>query len=121
MNFLKIAALSAAVAIALGAFGAHALKESLAANGMTETWKTAVLYHLTHSLALFALALRSGGVGKGPALWSARLWCAGILLFSGSLYGLALGGPSILGPITPLGGLSFIAGWVALVFAKPTR
>ena len=101
--------------IALGAFGAHALKETLAANGSLDTWKTAVLYHLVHAVALFALAGWSAPAPK--AAWIARCWTAGIICFSGSLYWLALGGPKLLGPITPLGGLAFLAGWL-LVFLQ---
>ena len=121
MNFLKIAAISAAIAIALGAFGSHALNDRLVAEGMLEAWKTAVLYHLVHSVALFSLAFRSGGIQSRQSTIAAWTWLAGILLFSGSLYGLALGGPSILGPVTPLGGLSLIVGWVALAFSSASE
>jgi len=121
MNFLKIAAISAAIAIALGAFGAHALNDRLVAEGMLEAWKTAVLYHLVHSVALFFLAFRLGGIQSLQSTIAAWTWLAGILLFSGSLYGLALGGPSILGPVTPLGGLSLIVGWVALAFSSASE
>jgi len=93
--------------VALGAFGAHALKEALAANGTTATWQTAVLYHLIHAVALAAL----------PGWrWVGRCWTAGIVLFSGSLYWLALGGPKILGPVTPLGGAAFLLGWALLAW-----
>ncbi len=112
MNFLKIAAISAALAVALGAFGAHALHDQLVADGTLEAWKTAVLYHLLHSVALFSLAI---GRANPLAGW---LWAAGIVLFSGSLYGLVLTGWSFLGPITPLGGLCFIGGWLALFFSR---
>jgi uncharacterized membrane protein YgdD (TMEM256/DUF423 family) len=88
--------------VALGAFGAHALKETLMTGGHTNTWQTAVLYHLVHSVAL--LAFPSGK-------WAGRCWIAGIVLFSGSLYWLALGGPKFLGPITPLGGIMLLSGW----------
>jgi len=93
--------------IALGAFGAHALKETLLANGTTTTWQTAVLYHLVHAVALVAL----------PGwTWVGRCWVAGVVLFSGSLYWLALGGPKLLGPVTPLGGLAFLLGWALLAW-----
>jgi uncharacterized membrane protein YgdD (TMEM256/DUF423 family) len=121
MNFLRIAAISAAIAIALGAFGAHALNDRLVADGMLEAWKTAVLYHLVHSVALFSLAFRSGGIQSRQSTIAAWSWLAGMFLFSGSLYGLALGGPSILGPITPLGGLGLIIGWVALAFSSASE
>jgi uncharacterized membrane protein YgdD (TMEM256/DUF423 family) len=91
--------------ITLGAFGAHALRDSLAERGMTQAWQTAVLYHLLHAVALLALPAWTG---------VRRLWIVGVFLFSGSLYGLALGGPKLLGPITPLGGLTLLAGWALL-------
>ena len=75
MNFLKIAAISAAIAIALGAFGSHALNDRLVAEGMLEAWKTAVLYHLVHSVALFSLAFRSGGIqSRQSTLQPGRGW-----------------------------------------------
>jgi len=101
--------------VALGAFGAHLLRASLDAAGMREAWETAVRYQLVHAAALLGLAgwLRSAeGRAGARAAWAARLWVAGTLLFSGSLYGLALGGPRWLGPVTPLGGLALIAGWL---------
>ena len=118
MNFKRIAAISAAIAIVLGAFGAHALKERLVAANTLDSWNTAVLYHLVHSVALLAVALYGKNALKGSLSVAAKLWCLGIVVFSGSIYILALGGPGWLGPITPIGGLGFIAGWVALAFAK---
>jgi uncharacterized membrane protein YgdD (TMEM256/DUF423 family) len=101
--------------VALGAFGAHALKAQLAANGHIETWKTAVLYQLIHTVALLALASRQelpANTVKSHSLSIICIsWIVGIVLFSGSLYSLALGGPNWLGPITPLGGLAFLIGW----------
>src|SRR5665213_2039939 len=101
------------VGVGMGAFGAHALKETLALRSSDGTWHTAVLYHLVHSAALLAIA--RGQFSDGNAMiWAARCWIAGIILFSGSLYWLALGGPSVLGPITPLGGLAFLIGWALI-------
>ena len=99
----------------MGAFGAHALKPTLEAAGTLYVWQTAVDYQMWHALALLFSALipKSGAAGRAATL----LFSSGILLFSGSLYWLALGGPSWLGPVTPLGGLSLMAGWVALAFA----
>lgn len=111
----RIAAFLCFLAVGLGAFGAHGLKASLEANGMLEAWKTAVLYHLAHAVALLVLALH--GANNRGAWW---LLCAGILLFSGSLYLLALTNLRWLGPITPVGGLCFLAGWAWLIFT-PTR
>lgn len=101
--------------VALGAFGAHALKDTLAAHGTLAVWQTAVLYQLLHSVALLALAgWRDGHVG--PSAKVGACWVAGIVLFSGSLYVIALGGPKILGPITPLGGLAFLSGWALIMW-----
>lgn len=111
MSRLTLSCILATAGIILGAFGAHALKEMLTANDMVKPWETAVLYHLVHSVALFSLACASDRI---KSRWATRLWVAGILMFSGSLYLIALGGPKILGPITPLGGLAFIAGWIML-------
>lgn len=102
--------------VALGAFGAHALKSSLAESGHTGTWQTAVLYHLVHSVALLALA-GWRDAHAGPSTKAAVCWIIGIFLFSGSLYWLSLGGPRLLGPVTPLGGVALLAGW-ALVAAS---
>ena len=118
MNFKNVGALSSALAISLGALGAHKFEAQLVANGTLETWKTAALYHLVHSVALYFLAtLESQDLDRlaRVAMW---LWFGGVLLFSGSLYALALTRWPVLGPITPLGGLSFIAGWVVLLFSR---
>lgn len=100
--------------VALGAFGAHALKATLLAHGTAATWQTAVHYHLIHTVALLGLA--GWADGWPQARWTGRCWAAGVILFSGSLYWLALGGPKILGPITPLGGLALLAGWLLLAW-----
>jgi len=104
--------------VGLGAFGAHWLKDTLTAAGTLDTWRTAVSYQLLHAVALLALAGWSGS--RPRKAWIGRCWVAGAVLFSGSLYGLALGGPKVLGPITPLGGLFFLAGW-ALVAVEAWR
>jgi len=95
--------------VALGAFGAHGLEETLARNGTAETWRTAVFYHLVHAVVLFVLAERRP-VATGP--WLA--FFAGILIFSGSLYILSVTGLKWLGAITPLGGVSLLIGWLWL-------
>ena len=116
MNSLlfRVAATLCFLAVALGAFGAHALKGTLAANHTTEVWKTAVLYHFIHAIALLVLAAL-------PALnrVAGSLFAAGIVIFSGSLYLLALTNVKWLGAITPLGGLCFLAGWVSLAVWPP--
>lgn len=117
---LAWAGLLGATGVALGAFGAHALRPTLAAAGTAGVWETAVHFQLLHAAALlgFAAWLRAGGTpGTGGAAWAVRLWAAGTLLFSGSLYVLALGGPRWVGPVTPLGGAALIAGWVAAALA----
>ena len=115
-NITLAAALLGLSGVALGAFGAHALKPTLEAHGSVETWKTAVLYHLVHAVALLALAgWRDAHAGPNGRI--AVLWAAGVVLFSGSLYWLSLGGPRFLGPVTPLGGLAFLAGWFLLAWA----
>jgi uncharacterized membrane protein YgdD (TMEM256/DUF423 family) len=110
--------------VALGAFGAHGLKAVLIERGMTQAWETAARYHLLHAIALIGVAawLR-GGPGKSGKWMSAtaRCWVSGTVLFSGSLYWLALGGPRWLGPITPLGGVIMIAGWLLLLVAAGQR
>lgn len=106
--------LAAFIAIALGAFGAHALKDTLLEAGTLDVWQTAVDYHIWHALALVICSiLPQPGRAKCIAV---ILFSIGILLFSGSLYWLALSGPRWLGPITPLGGLSLMAAWTALLF-----
>jgi len=104
------------LAVALGAFGAHALKARLGAD-MTAVWQTAVQYHAWHALALVAagLVLAQRPLARGVA-WSAWCFAAGILLFSGSLYLLALTGVRTFGAVTPIGGLAFLAGWVAFAW-----
>jgi len=113
--FPRIAAALCFLAVALGAFGAHWLKPTLEAHGLTDVWNKAVLYHFIHAIALFVLAL-CGTANRG-AWW---LFFAGILLFSGSLYVMALTNVRWLGAVTPLGGLCFLAGWAWLVIS-PTR
>ena len=113
------AAIAGSTAVALGAFGAHALKPTLLARGSLETWHTASLYHLVHAVALLGVALATlGGSAPGQALArAATCWLAGTVLFSGSLYLLSVGGPRWLGPITPVGGVLLIAGWILVAFA----
>src|SRR6266702_1506737 len=112
---LRIAAALCFLAVALVAIGAHWLKPSLEANGLVEVWNKAVLYHFIHAIALFVLALY--GTANRGAWW---LFFAGIFLFSGSLYAIALTNLRWLGAITPLGGLCFLAGW-AWLFVAPTK
>jgi len=106
----RIAAALGFLAVGFGAFGAHGLKGLLTRNGTADIWEKAVFYHLIHAVMLFVLAERD----KLPAAaW--RFFLAGILLFSGSLYLLAVTDLRWLGAVTPLGGLSFMAGWLMFV------
>jgi uncharacterized membrane protein YgdD (TMEM256/DUF423 family) len=109
---IRSAALSGFLAVALGAFGAHGLKEILARHDTTAIWETAVFYHFIHTVMLFLLAQRRP-VQTGP--WLSFL--AGIVVFSGSLYLLAVTNARWLGAITPIGGVSFLVGWFWLAFA----
>ncbi len=112
MTMIRIAAALCFLAVALGAFGAHSLRSTLETHGMLDAWNKAVLYHFIHAIALLALALY--GTANRGACW---LLFAGIFLFSGSLYLLALSNVRWLGAITPLGGLCFLAGWAWLIIA----
>ena len=122
--FLAFGAASAAIAVAAGAFGAHALRARLDARAL-EIWETAARYQMYHALALILVALLIERVGAPPqATWlrvAGWAFVAGTLLFSGSLYAMALTGVTKLGAITPLGGVAFIAGWVALAFVAMPR
>jgi uncharacterized membrane protein YgdD (TMEM256/DUF423 family) len=106
--------------VGLGAMGAHVLAATLAERGMAHAWETGALYHLFHALAVFGAAIWLRGSASRTRkhfVWATRCWVAGILLFSGSLYWLALGGPRWLGPVTPLGGVALMAGWVLVISA----
>lgn len=103
--------------VALGAFGAHALKERLDEN-QQKTYQTGIQYHLIHGLGLVLIGLYAGMTEHASlTLWAGWLITAGIILFSGSLYALSLTGIRKLGAITPLGGVAFLAGWVMFIAA----
>lgn len=121
---LAAAGLAGLTGVALGAMGAHAWKATLVARGTLDAWQTAAHYHLLHAAALLAAAtwLRvAAGAPAGMLVGAARCWTAGIVLFSGSIYWLALGGPRWLGPVTPLGGVAFMAGWLLVALAAFRR
>ncbi len=113
MSWLAVSSVSGALAVLLGAFGAHGLKSRVPPESVA-SWNTAVEYHLLHSVVLLALALFAASGGPSSP-WAMRAFSAGIVLFSGSIYVLVLGGPHWMGPITPIGGLCLIAGWLALL------
>lgn len=116
--FAMIGALSAGLAVAAGAFGAHALRAKVEPR-LLEVFETAVRYQMYHALALLAVAwlVGQGGRVAGPAGWAGWCFVAGTVLFSGSLYAMTFTGIRALGAITPLGGVGFIAGWVLLAVA----
>ena len=107
------AAIAGALAVALGAFGAHALREHLEPAAL-QTWHTAVQYQFWHALALLAAVVAPASRCRTASM---AAFIAGIVLFCGSLYALALGAPRFVGALTPFGGASFIAGWISLGFA----
>jgi uncharacterized membrane protein YgdD (TMEM256/DUF423 family) len=112
---LLAASVLGGVGVVFGALGAHALGPTLAARGLRDAWETGVHFQMFHALALLGLAgwMRPAPTGAAArrATQAVRAWLAGAILFSGSLYALALGAPAWLGFVTPLGGLVLIAGW----------
>eukprot|EP00933_Yihiella_yeosuensis_P049983 TRINITY_DN47743_c0_g1_i1.p1 TRINITY_DN47743_c0_g1~~TRINITY_DN47743_c0_g1_i1.p1 ORF type:complete len:123 (-),score=12.19 TRINITY_DN47743_c0_g1_i1:8-376(-) len=122
MDAFAFGALNGALSVGMGAFGAHALKNRFKDYPVADreyyqdVWKTASAYHLAHSLAICIAPQFSKYFGWGPM--SAKLFAAGITLFSGSLYALVLTEEKKYGAVTPVGGLCLIAGWVALAFRK---
>ena len=111
--FFGIGSVGAGLAVALGAFAAHGLRSKLAPE-MLDVFETGVRYQMYHSLGLLAVAWAASRWPAGGVTAAGWLFLAGIVLFSGSLYGLSLGGPRWLGPVTPLGGTAFLIGWGAL-------
>ena len=116
--FLLLGSISAFLFVAIGAFGAHALKAKLEAGGYVETFNTGVQYHMIHSIAIIGVALLTQHLNSTGLLYGAGwAFVIGIIIFSGSLYALSITGMSILGAITPIGGLAFLTGWVLLFIA----
>lgn len=115
--FLTLGGVNALLAVALGAFGAHALKARLAAD-MLAVYQTGVHYHLFHALGLLVVGLVATQISDSTYLrWCGWLMLTGIALFSGSLYALSVTGLRSLGMVTPFGGISFIAAWSLFVAA----
>ncbi|GAB4375879.1 MAG: DUF423 domain-containing protein [Acidobacteriota bacterium] len=113
---LAIAALLGGLAVAAGAFGAHALGQRVGAEQLA-WWETGVRYQLAHALAmLLAVLLARAGAG-GAALVAAALLAAGTVIFSGTLYAMTLGAPRMLGAVTPIGGVAMLAGWLVLAWS----
>ena len=122
MNWSAIAAVFLALAVGTGAFGAHGLKARLDANHL-DIYKTAVLYHFLHALGMLVVATlpRAGALSADSANSVCWLLAAGILIFSGSLYLLAVTGVGVLGAITPFGGVAFISAWLLLAWKLVRR
>ena len=123
MTWSSGGAILLAMAVVLGAFGAHGLKDRLDPYSMS-VYEKAVFYHFIHALGLLIVALlpRTGTFSEFATNWVCGLLLAGILIFSGSLYLLAITGNRMLGAITPIGGVSFIAAWLVLAwFLLPRR
>lgn len=114
--FLVLGSISGAMAVIVGAFGAHGLKDKLTEE-MMAIYKTGVEYHFYHTIALLAVGLLALKFHSGILAASGWSFAVGILIFSGSLYALSITGIRVLGAVTPIGGLCFIAGWVLLAVA----
>jgi uncharacterized membrane protein YgdD (TMEM256/DUF423 family) len=112
------------IGVGLGALGAHGLKATLLARGTVAAFESGARYHMFHVLAIFVAGLwLQSAASSAPTLgkWAVRCWAIGIVLFSGSLYWLSLGGPRWLGPVTPFGGVAFILGWALVLIAGVTK
>ncbi|MGG3736594.1 DUF423 domain-containing protein [Aeribacillus pallidus] len=115
--FIILGALNAFLSVALGAFGAHGLEGKLEPKYL-EIWKTGVQYQMFHAIGLLIIGILAGNIPASSLIsWSGWLMFLGILLFSGSLYVLSVTRISILGAITPIGGVSFLVAWLLLIFA----
>jgi len=115
-----IGAISGLLAVAAGAFGAHALRARLGPD-LLATFETGARYQMYHALALLAAAWLSTRSPAPQAVWAGWLFVVGTVVFSGSLYALALTGHRWLGAVTPIGGLAFLAGWACLAWAALAR
>ena len=115
-TFATLGAISAFLAVAAGAFGAHALRARLEPD-LLAAFETGARYQMYHALGLVAVAWLLGRVPGPVATWAGWLFLAGTVLFSGSLYALALSGIRQLGAITPLGGVAFLSGWICFALA----
>lgn len=116
-KYIATGAVAALLAVAIGAFGAHMLEDRITAHEL-DIYRTGVQYHMFHALGILLIAALGDRLPSRKAVqWAVRLLLVGIVLFSGSLYALAVSGVTALGAITPLGGISFIAGWSCLALA----
>jgi uncharacterized membrane protein YgdD (TMEM256/DUF423 family) len=117
MNWTAVGAVFMALAVAMGAFGAHALKERLDEYSQG-VYEKAVFYHFVHGIGILLVSLlaRTGLLSASGAARAGWLMALGIVLFSGSLYALAISGVRVLGAVTPFGGVAFIIGWIVLAY-----
>jgi uncharacterized membrane protein YgdD (TMEM256/DUF423 family) len=117
MNWSSVGAILLALAVIIGAFGAHVLQGRLDAYSKG-VYETGVIYHFFHALGLLVVSFlpRLGALSKPRAAWVCGLLLTGVILFSGSLYALAISGVRLLGAVTPFGGLAFIVAWVLLAY-----
>jgi len=113
LSWIAVAGVLGCLSVAAGAFGAHGLRDSVTPERLS-AWQTAAHYGLVHSAVLLALALYASATGRAITL-PATLFGAGIVLFSGSIFGLVLFELRVLGPVTPIGGLCLLAGWASLL------
>ena len=114
--FQKISIILGALGVAVGAFGAHALKPIIESNGRMNTWETGMQYYWIHTLALLIVALTIPP--QALARWIIGIWLVSMALFCGSLFALATGAPNFVGAITPMGGIGFIIGWLLVLKLK---
>ena len=112
--FLKLAIVFGALAVVIGAFGAHGLKDLLLSNNRLDVYEKAVMYQFFHTFALLFTAFLMRSFSSKYLIWAARFFTMGIFVFSGSLYALAITNFTVLGAITPVGGVCFILGWIFL-------
>lgn len=117
-----VAAFFLALGVVIGAFGAHGVRDIIGPEQM-RVYETGVSYHFYHALGMLAapLLLRASLISEGAAKWAFRFFLAGIVLFSGSLYILAVTGQTLWGAVAPIGGTSFLAGWMAIVYGSIQR
>jgi uncharacterized membrane protein YgdD (TMEM256/DUF423 family) len=122
MNWTAVGSVFLLLAVALGAFGAHGLKERLSEYSMS-VYEKAVFYHFIHALGVLIVGLlaKTGSIPLAGANRVGWLLSIGIVIFSGSLYALAISGVSVLGAITPIGGIAFIAAWAVLAYEAITK
>lgn len=119
-KFIMLGGFMALLSVGLGAFGAHALSDFLETKGYVDVWEKAVTYQMSHALGLILIGILMSKNIFGPVKqlnWAGYLLLVGIILFSGSLYAMALSGVKVLGAITPIGGVSFLAGWILVMLA----